>query len=112
MAYSLSFILSLPATSVGLTDLRAQILDTAGSAVGAAISTGFVEIGSGIYAWSGSIPAAHVGSVKFYSLAASTTILGACAINPQEAEYIDGAISDLPTAAENALAKAHLSINS
>lgn len=76
-------------TTASLADLRAQLIDTAGSNVGSAISTGFVEVGTnGMYLWTGTIPANHKGGVKFYSAAASTNILGLKAINPVEAEHI------------------------
>jgi hypothetical protein len=86
MSYSLTFDLY---TTAALADLRAQLIDTAGVSVGAAVSTGFVEVGSnGMYLWTGTIPAAHTGGVKFYSNAASSNILGLKAINPVEAEHI------------------------
>jgi len=87
MTYTLDFLLGLGSGKAGLSDLRAQLFDTAGSNVGSAVSTGFVEIGSGNYLWHyASIPDAHRGGVKFYSNATPATILAANAINPQEAE--------------------------
>jgi len=89
-------------TTAGLADLRAQLVDTAGASVGAAVSTGFVEIGTnGMYLWYyAGIPDGHVGGVKFYSNAASTNILGFKAINPQEAEYTDAKTSTRATPAQ------------
>jgi hypothetical protein len=89
MAYTLDFAIALSASKAGLSDLRAQLVDTAGADVGSAISTGFAEIGSGNYLWHcTTIPDAHRGGVKFYSLAASTVILAFAAINPEEAERV------------------------
>lgn len=76
-------------TTAGLADLRAQLINTVGTSVGAAISTGFVEVGTnGMYLFTVTIPANHSGGVKFYSNAASSNILGLKAINPVEAEHI------------------------
>jgi hypothetical protein len=94
MTYTLDFLLGLGTGKTGLTDLRAQLFDTEGSNVGSAVSTGFVEIGSGNYLWHyASIPDAHRGGVKFYSDATPTTILAANAINPEEAERVDGMVT-------------------
>ena len=46
------------------------------------------------------------------AIAPAATAMSNVVWTDAKAEYVDGAISDLPTAAENALAKAHLSINS
>lgn len=46
MAYTFSVAIALGSSQTGLT-LTAQIVDTGGSNVGAAISTGFVEVGPG-----------------------------------------------------------------
>jgi hypothetical protein len=94
MAYPLSFSIGLGINKAAIADLNAQLVDTAGSNVGAAIATGFVNIGSGFYLWyTAAIPAAHRGGVKFYSAAAPTVVLAFCAVNPEEAEYVDAAVS-------------------
>lgn len=100
MSYALDFSLALGAGKAGLTDLRAQLVDSTGVSVGSAVSTGFVEIGSqGFYLWHyAAIPDAHRGAVKFYSAAASSTILALAAINPQEAENLDISISGVAAA--------------
>ena len=102
MTYSLTFSLGLGPTKTNLTDLRAQLFDTAGTAVGTAISTGFVDLGTGYYSWyTTAIPDAHRGGVKFYSNATPTTILAICAINPEETEQlaaiatVDGIVDDI-----------------
>lgn len=102
MAYTLDAALILGAGQTGLTDLRAQLVDTAGSDSGAAISTGFVEIGtSGSYLWHyAAFPDAHRGGVKFYSLAASSVILAFAAINPEEAENVDAKVTTRATPAQ------------
>jgi len=91
MAYTLDFSINLGAAGAGLTDLRAQLVNTSGANVGSAVSTGFTEIGtaSGFYLWHyTAMPDAHRGGVKFYSNAASSVVLAFMAINPEEAEYI------------------------
>ena len=90
MSYILDYALSLGQGNVGLTDLRAQIVDTAGVASGSAIATGFSEIGSGFYLWHAvTIPDGHRGGVKFYSAADPTTILAFSAINPEEIDPVE-----------------------
>lgn len=91
MAYTLDFSINLGTAGAGLTDLRAQLVNTSGADVGSAVSSGFVEIGtaSGFYLWHyTAIPAGHRGGVKFYSNAAASTILAFISINPEEGEYI------------------------
>jgi hypothetical protein len=90
MSYSLDFALTLGTAAL---TLAAQVVDSAGSNVGAAVTTGFVDIGSGFYLWHASIAAAQRGGVKFYEIATPATILGFAAINPEEAEYTDVATS-------------------
>lgn len=101
MSYTLDFSLNLGTAYAGKTDMRAQLVDTTGANVGSAVSTGFTEIGtsSGFYLWHyTAIPDAHRGGVKFYSNAASTTILAFASINPEEAEYTDSKISAVAAA--------------
>lgn len=103
MAYTLDTV--VPAGTAGLTDLRAQLYDTAGSNVGSAITTGFVDLGTGFYHWHyAAFPDAHRGGVKFYSAAASSVILSAVAINPEEGEYADAKTSTRSTYAGGAVA--------
>lgn len=91
MAYSLCTSLALGTSHTGLTDLRAQLVDSSGTNVGSAVSTGFVEIGvSGNYLWTyAAFPDGHRGGVKFYSNAAPTVFLAFVAINPEEVENTD-----------------------
>ena len=94
MTYTLDFALSLGSGKAGLADLRAQLVDTGGASVGAAVSTGFVEIGAGNYLWHyAAIPDSHRGGVKFYSNATPATVLAFGALNPEEAENVDAKIS-------------------
>jgi len=101
MAYTLDFCLSLGTARTGLTDLRAQLYTAAAGVVvpvGSAISAGFVELaaGSGCYHWHcATIPDSHRGGVYFYSAATPATLLGACALNPEEAENLDAKISSV-----------------
>lgn len=94
MAYTLDFGLALGSSKAGLADLRAQVVDTAGSDVGAAASTGFVEIGQGYYLWHyAAFPDGQRGGVKFYSNAAPTVFLAFVALNPEEAENTDAKVT-------------------
>jgi hypothetical protein len=87
MTYTLDYSLNIGVT--GLSDLRAQLVDTAGSNSGSAISTGFAEIGSGCYLWHyAGFADGFRGGVKFYRLAAPSTVLAFAAINPEEAESV------------------------
>ena len=106
MTYTLDFSLALGTGKAGLTDLRAQLVDTMGAAVGSAIATGFVEIGSGCYLWHATaLPDGHRGGVKFYSNATPATVLAFGAINPEEAERVDAAVTSrlAPTVASRTL---------
>lgn len=94
MAYTLDIAISLPATEIGITDWNAQLVDTAGANVGPAITTGFVEIGSGHYLWHyAAFPDGHRGGVKFYRTADPATVKAFAAINPEEAENVDKKVS-------------------
>lgn len=85
MTYTLSYGISLGPDHAGLT-LTAQLVDTAGSDVGASVSTGFVEISDGNYLWTyASIPDSHRGGVKFFSNAGSQ-LEAFGAVNPVESE--------------------------
>lgn len=90
MSYTLSYSLNLGPAYAATADLRAQLVDTSGANVGSAISAGFVIIGNGFHLWTyASMPDDHRGGVKFYSNAASSTVLGFLSVNPEEAEYTD-----------------------
>lgn len=93
MAYTLDFDISLGSSKTGLT-LNAQIVDTAGVAVGAAITTGFTEIASGCYLLHcTTIPDGHRGALKIYTAGAPTVVWALGAINPQEGEYVATALA-------------------
>lgn len=94
MAYQLCISLALGSSKSGIAVLRAQLVDSAGANVGSAIDTGFTEIGAGNYLWNyAAFPDAFRGGVKFYSALVPATMLAFCAVNPQEGEYVDAAIS-------------------
>lgn len=83
MTYALPFTVVLGAGMAGLTDLRAQILDTSGASVGAAISTGFVDIASGNYIWYYDLfPDNFIGIVKFYRAAVPAVTLTSAPVDP------------------------------
>lgn len=76
------FAVGLGAGLAGLTDLRAQVVDTLGANVGA-VQTNLVEIGSGFYLWStDTLTEAQTGGVKFYSAADPTNVLVFGELNP------------------------------
>lgn len=81
--YTYTFVISLGQYDTGLT-LNAQLIDTAGVAVGSAISTGWVEIGDGHYMLTAQIPEGHRGAIYVYDSAHPTIILEAGAINPED----------------------------
>lgn len=81
MAYTLDIALNLGAGETGLT-LTAQLVDTAGVAVGSPVATGFVEIGAGNYLWHyASFPDNFRGGVIF---SAGATVKGFVAVNPED----------------------------
>lgn len=86
--YSLDFNLALGAGNTGLT-LEAVIVDTTGTPVGAAITTGFAEIGGGNYLWHATaIPDGHRGGVTF-QVSPAGAIKAFAAVNPEEVENPD-----------------------
>jgi hypothetical protein len=94
MAYTLDIGLALGTSKAGLTDLRAQLVDTAGASVGGPVSTGFSDQGQGCYLWHyASWPDGHRGGVKFYSNASPSVTLAFAAINPEEGENLDVKVS-------------------
>lgn len=83
MSQSISCSIVFSANHAGLSDLRAQLIDTAGANVGSAVSTGFVVIGSaanGNYGWTGNVADDFQGFINFYSLA-TPTIAAMVAVN-------------------------------
>lgn len=89
MAYQQAFGLSLGTSQTGLAaQLRAQLVSTAGANVGAVVSTGFVEIGVGLYLWHyASIPDGHRGGAVF-TRNDTSAVVAFVAINPEDAEDI------------------------
>lgn len=76
------FAIGLGTGLAGLTDLRVQVVDTAGANVGA-VQTNIVAIGSGFYLWSSnSLAEAQTGGVKVYSAATPTNVLAFGELNP------------------------------
>ena len=95
MAYTLTFEADFGSLT-GLT-LNAQLYDTAGGATGAAITTGFVEIGNGVYTYTHTaLPDAHRGSFVMYDSGDASRKVS-FSVNPQEAEYIDEKSSQATT---------------
>lgn len=95
MTYTLGFDFYIGIQNTGLT-MAGQILDSDGNDEGSEITTGITEIGDGhYYALVTTIPDAHRGAIKFYESGSATDPLATFAINPEEGEYIDSAISDI-----------------
>jgi len=81
MSYALDFSVVLGLASTGYT-LEAQLVNSSGAPSGAAIGSGFTEIGSGNYLWNGTIPDAFRGGVIFKRVGI-TEVLAFVEINPQ-----------------------------
>lgn len=95
MSYKVTISVVLGSSMSGLS-LEAQIIDENGNDVGSAINTGFVEIGSGNYLWTGDIPNNHRGAIKFYAAGNPGTILAISSIDPSDviANIWDISLSD------------------
>lgn len=79
--YQESIPINLGPNQTGLT-LAAQLLDAANNPYGSVISTGFTEIGSGIYSLSISLPSDFTGSIYFWSVTNPSKILAIAGIEP------------------------------
>ncbi len=96
MAYTLDVNLVLGAVNTGLT-LEAQLVNSAGAAVGSAVTTGFTEIGGGNYLWHYTAwPDGHRGGVIF-QVSPGGALKAFCSINPEEVENADAKTSAVPT---------------
>lgn len=105
MAYTLDFQLNLGLSNTGLT-LEAQLINSTGGNVGAAITTGFFEVGAGNYLWhTTAMPDGFRGGVIF-RVSPAGAIKTFVAVNPQEAENNDVKVSTLPTSAASLTAAA------
>lgn len=89
MAYTLAFTLNLGGSQTGLA-LKARVFDTAGVQVGGDITTGFTEVGSGVYRWLGPIPTGHRGWVQF--LTTGGVFKAEVPINPEETDPLQSAV--------------------
>jgi hypothetical protein len=56
MSQTASEIFSFGSGRIGLSDLRVQPRTIAGATTGSPISSGFTEIGRGVYLWSATVP--------------------------------------------------------
>jgi hypothetical protein len=95
MPYTLDTVIPLDASGLILS---AQLVNTTGVNVGSAVTTGFVDFGSGYYLWHyAAFPDGHRGAVKF---SAGGVLRAIAAINPEEAENVDVKVSTraIPTA--------------
>lgn len=99
MTYTASFSIALGSSQTGLT-LEAQLKDTAGVNVGAAITAGFIEIGVGNYLFTGTaIPDGHRGGVVF-QISPAGAIKAFAAVNPEELENVDAKLTTRATPAQ------------
>lgn len=96
MPYILSYQITLGTLDTGLV-LEAQLTDIMGVTVGAAITTGWVELGLGHYIWTGTIPDGHRGYWKF-QISPGGALKAVASINPEEAENTDVRTSLIPAA--------------
>jgi len=96
MPYTFAHNLSLGTSKSGLTTLRCQLMDVLGNNIGSAISTGFVDTGSGTYIWSyDNFPDDFRGGIKVYDNSFPLVTLALLVINPEEGEYIDMRVSEI-----------------
>lgn len=94
MSYSRNFAINLGIA--GLT-LNGKYLDTAGAQSGSTITTGFVEIGNGLYSYVGTIADSFRGTLLVYK-STDATIFAAEQINPEgDAENTDAKTSAVKT---------------
>lgn len=84
--YTWTLLLPAGPLYTGLTDLRAQLVDTDGDNVGGVIDEGFVEVGSnGDYLFTyDEYPSDQTVGVIFYSAGAPSVTLGSVVMNPAE----------------------------
>lgn len=87
MSYSLSATIVLGAGNTGLT-LTASLFDSANASAAGLTTSTLVEVtaGSGTYLWTGTVPDAHRGYLRFDS---SGTFKSAISLNAQEVENPD-----------------------
>lgn len=91
MSYTLACTVDLTASSNGAT-IHAQLYDSAGDAYGAAITSGVVELLTGIFQLVVTVPDGFVGSLVFYE-DGDTSNRAAVSINPAETENADAKTS-------------------
>jgi len=85
MSYEFTASVVLGSGLPGLTDLRAQLVNTSGVNVGSELTGGFSEIGGGNYLWAHTLDETFAGGVKFYRAAFPATVLAFTDIDPQVA---------------------------
>jgi hypothetical protein len=99
MAYTHDTAFAIP--EAGLT-LSAPLVNSTGANVGPAVTTGFVDFGSGYYLWHyEAFPDGHRGAVKF---SAGGVLKAVEAINPQEVENADAKTSTRAATADSRFA--------
>ena len=107
MSQAIIISLSLGTGKSGITDLRAQLVDSAGGDVGVAISQGFADMGQGNYQWyCASIPDDFTfGGVKFFSDAAPAVTLASTAISGVDFLPVTGGKIDILSTALSATSR-------
>lgn len=81
MAYTFTFVIELGTYDTGLT-LYGQLVDTDGVDVGGKITTGWVELGTGYYILTASIPDDHRGAIQIHD-DADDRLIEVGVINPE-----------------------------
>lgn len=94
MPYTFNASLFLGTSQTGLT-LNAQLFDDNGANVGVVISSGFLEVGNGMYMWKASVPDNFSGGAKIFSASNPSSILTFVSINKQEIEDINRLVSSV-----------------
>lgn len=105
MTQSISCSIILGANHAGLSDLRAQLYDTAGATVGSPVSTGFVVLGNaanGNYGWTGNVADDFQGFINFYSLA-DATIAAMVTINQLAATTFPAGANEVTITVNNSI---------
>lgn len=86
MSFTQTNTLALGSGLTGITaDLRGQLIDTDGTSVGAAITTGFVEVGAGNYLHTFTSPETTEAAIKYYRESTGDVL----AVAPTEGQAYD-----------------------
>lgn len=96
MAYSVTCVADFGASNSGLT-LNGKLFDATGAQTGSTITSGFVELVTGLWLYTLSAPDGHSGAFVMYS-ASDATLRRVVIVTPRETENADAKSSTLATA--------------